>query len=224
MKAYSIFKRMIDIIIALFWLIIFMPLFLIITILIKFSSRGPVIYKHKRVGKSLKPFTIYKFRTMVDGARELQEKGVPTDKLITTVGKFLRKSFLDETLQLINLLKGDISLVGPRPKDVEAFEKLVKRDERWNEVISIKPGITSLESVADYMSLKKRKDFEKHFKGLLKEDKSIKFREHTLMLDLYYIKNKSFFFDLKIIFFTLFLMLKRIFFKEKSEWKEKMNS
>lgn len=216
MRFYHVFKRFGDIVIALVGLIILIPLFILISIWVKSSSKGPAVYNHTRIGKNKVPFTIYKFRSMVVGARELQKKGVPDKKLITFAGRFLRRSFFDETLQLLNLLKGDISLVGPRPKDKERFEELVKKNKRWNDIVKIRPGITSLESVADYLSTKGRIKFEKHFKGLLSKDNYLKgkdtdFSKHIYILDLYYVNNESLFFDLKIVFFTFLLMIKRIF-------------
>ena len=217
MKLYPLIKRAIEIIVSVIFMTILIPLYIIIAIWIKSTSKGPIVYKHTRIGKDGIPFEIYKFRTMIVGARDLQQKGVPEEKLITSAGKFLRKSFLDETPQLFNILKGDMSLVGPRPKDTETFEELIKEDPEWKDVIKTKPGLTSLESVADYLSGTGRINFEKHFKGLLSKDdydehksKSGKYYQHVLLLDNYYIKNESPTFDLKIIMFTIMLMLKRV--------------
>ncbi|MBW2991781.1 sugar transferase [Candidatus Woesearchaeota archaeon] len=220
MRLYHIFKRGIDVIVSLIGIIVLIPVFLVIVLWVKSSSRGPAVYKHTRIGKDGKPFKIYKFRSMVVGAREMQNKGVPDDKLITFAGRFLRRSFLDETTQLFNVLKGEMSLIGPRPKDVEVFENLIKDDKKWKDIVKIKPGVTSLESVADYLSARGRMKFEKHFKGLLKKDdynekrdNYRKYYKHIYFLDKYYMDNESLFFDIKVLYFTFLLMMRRIFSK-----------
>ena len=217
MKIYHIIKRSLDIIVSFIGITALMPVFIIISIWIKSTSKGPIIYEHTRIGKDGIPFKIYKFRTMIVGARDLQQKGFPEEKLITSAGKFLRKSFLDETAQLLNILKGDMSLVGPRPKDVETFKELLNEDPAWKDIVKIKPGLTSLESVADYLSGIGRINFEKHFKGLLSKDDydehksgGGKYYRHVLLLDDYYIKNRSLTFDIKIIMFTMLLMIRRM--------------
>jgi lipopolysaccharide/colanic/teichoic acid biosynthesis glycosyltransferase len=211
MRIYHIIKRLMDIFFSLILIIILFLLFIIIGIWVKATSPGPIVYKHTRIGKNGKPFMIYKFRTMVQGARDLQNIGVPTQKLTTSAGRFLRKTFLDETLQLFNILKGDISFVGPRPMDKETFEIYTARDSRWNDIIKIKPGLTSLESIADYLPKKERLKFEKHFKGLFRKDISDHFYIHRLVLDDYYTKNESFLFDLKMVYYTVLLALRRVF-------------
>lgn len=232
MKVYPVLKRSIDIAVSLIGLIILSPLFLMITIWIKMTSPGPVVYTHTRIGKGGKPFKIYKFRTMINGARDLQNKGVPTEELITSAGKFLRKIYLDETLQLINILKGDVSLVGPRPLDKETFEngQIVEYYPKLRDLITtITPGMTSLESVSTYLPLKDRIEFEKQFRGLLEKDKYVEMTskynifkdeykkipgKHRYILDSYYIKNLSLGMDLRILFYTFLLVTKRLFSKE----------
>ncbi len=215
MRIYHVFKRIIDVIFSLIGIIFLIPLFIILAIWIKTTSKGPVIYKHRRIGKNGKPFTIYKFRTMVVGARDMQKKKIPNKNLITSPGKFLRRCFLDETLQLFNIFKGDMSLVGPRPLDKETFDGLIKQDKKWNDIIEIKPGLTSVESVADYLSRKEMIEFEKHFKGLLKKDTNQEgYFKHRLILDGYYVKNKSFLLDAKILLYTILLISKKIFSKK----------
>jgi lipopolysaccharide/colanic/teichoic acid biosynthesis glycosyltransferase len=125
---YDFFKRIFDIVCSLVALIILSPVFLIMAILVKTTSEGPVFFAHKRVGKNGKEIKIYKFRSMVTNAEELIKQFTPEQKAeyeknfklendprITKVGKFMRKTSLDELPQLLNILKGDISIVGPRP-------------------------------------------------------------------------------------------------------------
>ncbi len=223
MKAYHAIKRGMDIVISIMGIIPLIPLFALIAILIKTTSKGPVIYEHPRIGKHGKPFEIYKFRSMIVGAREQEAKGVPLEQLKTPVGRFLRKTFLDETAQLFNVLKGDISLIGPRPLDREVFEKVVRNDERWKYLFNIKPGLTSIESVADYLPKKERIRFEEHFKGLVKEDIYTEFYKHRYILDSYYVKHESPKLDALIIFYTTFLTFKRLF-EKKAEDTNMFNS
>ena len=204
MMLYHIIKRIIDVVVSLIGVVILIPLFIVLAIWIKLTSKGPVIFKQKRLGKDRKPFIIYKFRSMIIGASDLQKKGVPDKELITSSGRFMRKTFFDETAQLFNVLKGDMSLIGPRPTG-----RLVRKE--WKEVAKIKPGITGLESVADYLPQKDRIKFEEHFKNLLKKDISKDFSKHILLLDSYYVKNESFWLDLKIMFYTILLAVRRIF-------------
>ena len=160
---YSITKRLIDIVGSLCWIILLSPLFLIVAILIKLDSKGPVIFKQTRIGKDSKPFNIYKFRSMkVETPNLSTEEFKNASDFITRVGKFIRKTSIDELPQLVNILKGDMSIVGPRP----VIEKEVRLLELRKEckVDSILPGITGLaqingrDHVDDYQKVKY--DFE----------------------------------------------------------------
>ena len=162
-------KRYFDVSMAIVGLLFFLPIFLLIAILIKFDDRGPVLFVQQRLGKYKRPFSIYKFRSMHDGK-------------ITHVGRWLRKSGLDELPQIINILKGDMSVVGPRPLIFEDIQRIGwdKRYfiSRWH----IKPGITGLAQL---------------FAG-----RSI---HHSWLYDKTYLKNESFLLDLKIIFITFIM-------------------
>lgn len=231
MKIYHLFKRLIDILVSSIVILILSPLLIIISIWIKLTSKGPVIYKHTRVGEDRKLFNVYKFRSMVVGARKLQAKGHSSDRLITSAGRFIRKTYLDEIPQLFNVLKGDMTLIGPRPFDKEWFykSKFVKAFPKVREVVKIKPGLTSLHSIADYLSVDKRIKFEKRFKGLLEKDKYVETTHkynigsekylhvpshHRYTLDSYYIENESPLLDLRIVYHTSLLVLKKIFSKQ----------
>lgn len=215
MRLYHVFKRIVDILDALVGIILLLPVWIIIAALIKLTSKGPVIYKHPRMGRYCKEFNMYKFRTMVPGARELQKKGVKDVNLITSFGKILRRTFLDETLQLFNILKGDMSIVGPRPMDIEYFQGLVRKDRVWCHVFAITPGLTGLESVADYLPKDDRLRFEEIFKGLPKEDTHKDFLKHRFILDSYYIEKEGIIMDTIIFFCTIWLIFRRIFTGKK---------
>jgi lipopolysaccharide/colanic/teichoic acid biosynthesis glycosyltransferase len=190
-------KRTFDFIASLGGLIFFSPLLFLIGLLIKLNDKGPVFFKQKRVMKEGKLFTLYKFRSMK--VVKLLEHGSfePGDiSRITTTGKLLRRTKLDELPQLFNILKGDMSFVGPRP-EVEKWVAVYP--ERWKLVLSVKPGMTDNASIMfrnEEKLLSESKDPEKTYKETILPKK----------LDLYeeYILNNSFIGDLKIIIRTLF--------------------
>jgi Undecaprenyl-phosphate galactose phosphotransferase WbaP len=154
-------KRLMDLGTVIIGGFILLPLFLIISVLVKISSPGPVLYGHKRLGQNGKPFTAYKFRSMVQNSNEvldallksdsgrreewLKNHKLKDDPRVTKIGKFLRHTSLDEFPQLINILKGEMSLVGPRPI---VDEELEKYGENFNRIFSVKPGLTGLWQVS----------------------------------------------------------------------------
>ena len=160
---YSISKRTMDIVSSLVGLILLSPLFLLVAILIKLDSKGPIIFKQIRIGKNSKPFYIYKFRSMkIDAPNLSTEEFINASDFTTKVGKFIRKTSIDELPQLVNILKGDMSIVGPRPV-IEREVRLLELRKECN-VDSILPGITGLaqingrENIDDYEKVKY--DFE----------------------------------------------------------------
>ena len=151
-KVYNLVKRIFDIVMALFALLILLPVFIIIAILIKSDDGGPIFYKHKRVGKKGKSIYVYKFRSMAVNADEIfshftEEQikefekyyKLENDPRITRIGDFLRKTSLDELPQFLNILKGDMSFVGPRPV---VSKELNKFGDNQDLLLSIKPGLT----------------------------------------------------------------------------------
>ena len=138
-------KRLFDLLSALVGLLLLSPLFLVVAILIKLDSRGPVFFRQGRMGKAFRPFLILKFRTMV---RDAPNKGGPItfgeDPRITRIGRFLRRIKIDELPQLINVLKGEMSIVGPRP-EVRRYVELFRED--YEEILTVRPGITDLASL-----------------------------------------------------------------------------
>lgn len=193
---YFIVKRLFDIIFSFFGVIFLFPLFLIIAILIKISSKGPIIFKQERVGKNFKKFYLYKFRTMII---EAEKKGssitTANDPRITKIGKFLRKFKLDEFPQLINVLKGDISFVGPRP-ELEKFVEIYKDD--YKEILKIKPGITDFAAISFKNENELIKDNENPEKYYIKEILPKK-------IELYkkYLNEMNIVLDIKLIIKTL---------------------
>jgi len=173
------------------------PLFLICAILIKLDSPGPVFYKGIRIGKDGKPFKIFKFRTMVKDAEKLGGPSTAADDpRITRIGRFLRKYKIDELPQLINVLKGEMSLVGPRP-EVKMYVDMMTPKER-EIILSVRPGMTDLASLWDFHEeeiLKGAKDPEKVYLE--------KIRPKKIALQIEYVKNRSFLLDLKIILKTI---------------------
>jgi lipopolysaccharide/colanic/teichoic acid biosynthesis glycosyltransferase len=190
-------KRIFDFLVSLFGLIIFSPLFLIIAILIKLDSEGPVFYRGERIGKDGKPFRIFKFRTMVKDAEKMGGPSTSADDpRLTKIGKFLRKYKLDELPQLINVLKGEMSLVGPRP-EVKMYVDMLKPEEK-EIILSVKPGMTDLASLWDFHEEEVLKGSEDPEKTYLE-----KIRPRKIQLQIEYVKNRSFLLDLKIILKTI---------------------
>jgi len=189
-------KRLFDIIFSFLGLILVFPLLLIIVFLIKRESPGPVFYRGVRIGKNGKPFRIFKFRTMVENAEEL---GGPStagdDPRLLKIGHFLKKYQLDEVPQLINVLRGEMSLVGPRPEvpsEIKSFEP-----ETRKIILSVKPGITSLAVLANPHEgevLRGSKNPHKTYCEKIKPEK--------IRLNLEYVKQRSFWLDIKVIIKT----------------------
>lgn len=195
---YKYIKRIMDFLLSLIGLIVLSPVFLIIAILIKNESDGPVFFKHKRIGKNGKEIYIYKFRSMVTNAEELIKKFTPeqmkefkenfkleNDPRITKIGKFIRKTSLDELPQLINILKGELSIIGPRPIVKEELEKYGDNKEKF---LSVMPGLTG------YWAANGR---------------SSTTYDQRMMMELYYVDNMSFKLDVKIFFKTIVSVLKK---------------
>ena len=182
----AVVKRIFDFILSFAGIIILSPLMIILALIVKFSSRGPVIYKQERIGLHNKSFNIYKFRTMrVQEVKEEQKAWtVKDDPRVTPSGRIMRRFNLDELPQLFNILKGDMSLVGPRPERPQFVEQFKEEIPRYMIKHQVRPGLTGWAQVNG-------------FRG----DTSIHKR---ISYDLYYIENWSFGFDLKILFLTIF--------------------
>lgn len=197
-KVYIKIKRVIDVILASVALILLSPLFAIIAIAIKIDSKGPVFFAHKRIGKNGKIIKLYKFRSMVINAEELIKSFTPeqmreykenykltNDPRITKVGKFLRKTSLDELLQLINIINGDLSIIGPRPVVADELEKYGVNKDKF---LSVTPGLTG------YWAANGRSNTT---------------YEQRMEMELYYIDNLSLKMDIKVFFKTILSVLKK---------------
>lgn len=182
----ALIKRLTDIIGAVVCIIVFSPLMLASAILVKTTSQGPLIFKQERVGLHNKPFKMYKFRTMYVQTEEEEKKGwtQKNDPRVTRVGAILRKTSLDEFPQLFNVLKGDMSLVGPRPERPQYVEKFREEIPRYMIKHQVRPGMTGWAQVKGYRG-----------------DTSIQKR---IECDLYYIENWTLGLDFKILFLTVF--------------------
>ncbi len=186
-KIYLIIKRMLDVCLSLIALIILLPFFLIVSIVIKIESRGPIFFKQKRVGKDKKYFTIYKFRTM----RIDTPKDMPTHMLkdaesyITKFGNIMRKTSIDELPQIINILKGDMSIIGPRPALWNQDNLITERD-KYN-ANDIRPGLTGWAQIngRDELTIPEKAKFDGE-----------------------YIEKISFLFDVNIFFKTIINVFK----------------
>lgn len=184
MKPYLVVKRVLDLIFAVFFLIIFSPIMLIASIAIKMDSQGPVLFKQQRPGKDAKVFTIYKFRTM-RVETEKDGKLLSDSDRITRVGAVLRKTSIDELPQLINILKGEMSFIGPRPDPVDWLSRYSDAERIF---LDVKPGITGYNQA--------------YFRNSADGREKIK-------NDVFYAQNLSLALDLKILFITFFTVLTR---------------
>lgn len=197
-RLYSIIKKIMDLVLSLIGLILLIPVFLILAILVKLDSKGPVFYAHTRKGKNRSDIKIYKFRTMYSNSDEIFESfsdeqkeeyyknfKLDNDPRVTKIGDFLRRTSLDEIPQLINVLKGDLSLVGPRPI-VE--KEICKYGQYADKLFSVIPGITGY--------------WQSHGRSDTSYDERIE-------MDMYYIDNKSILLDIKIMFKTVISVIKK---------------
>lgn len=178
-------KRIFDLFFSLLFIIILSPLWLIIVLLIKIDSKGPVLYRHKRVGKQGKEFFCLKFRSMLPGADPNKLVNNPDDKRVTKVGYFLRQTSLDETPQLINVFTGDMSIVGPRPPLPSQVREFSRNDF---DKLKVKPGLTGWTQVNGRNLIDYKKRME---------------------LDAWYANNWNLFLDLRILLKTPLVIFKR---------------
>lgn len=190
-------KRLFDVVCSFFGLLVLSPLFVFLSLWVGLGSKGGVFYKQKRVGRFNKDFTLYKFRSMRVGA---DKKGLLTiggkDSRVTKAGFFIRKYKLDELPQLLNVLKGDMSFVGPRP---EVRKYVDMYTERQLKVLDVRPGITDLASIKyrnENDLLATADNPEQYYIDFVMQDK--------LALNLQYIETRTFLGDIKLIFRTIF--------------------
>lgn len=198
LKIYSLFKRIFDVVSSTLLLIILSPLFLILIALVKLDSKGPVFFGHKRIGYKGETISVYKFRSMVQNAEEVLRNFTPEQKAefeknfkldddprVTKIGAFLRKTSLDELPQLINIIKGDMSVVGPRPI---VQKEVVKYGKYADKLFSVKPGLTG------FWQANGRSDTT---------------YDERVQMDMYYIDNRSTLLDIKILFKTVIAVIRK---------------
>jgi len=179
-------KRAFDFVVALICLLVFSPLFLYCYIAIRREKNGPVIYRQERIGRFGRPFFIYKFRSMVVDAETSGPKlcSADEDQRLTKIGRFLRNHHLDELPQFWNVLKGEMSFVGPRPERKFFIDQIMEHDNRYQYLYQVRPGITSLATLYN--------GYTDTMEKMLKR----------LEMDLYYLEHRSWWLDLKIIGLT----------------------
>lgn len=195
---YDLIKRTCDIGLSSIGLIILAPIFLLIGIAIKIDSKGPAFFIHKRVGKNGKIIEIYKFRTMYEGSEDMIEKfskeqtaeyrknyKLKDDPRVTKIGRFLRKTSLDELPQILNILKGELSIVGPRPVVLNELKKYGKNKDKF---LSVKPGLTGYWQV---------------------NGRSLTTYEERMKMELYYVENRGIWLDTKVFFKTIISVIKK---------------
>ncbi len=183
-------KRILDISVSIFAIILLIPLYLITAILVRFSSRGSIFYSHERIGIHGKPFTMYKFRSMYsDAEKDGPQLSSKEDPRITPFGRFMRKTRIDETPQFFNVIKGDMSLVGPRPERQYFIDQITERDGHYSHLQRIKPGITSWGQV--------KYGYAENVDEMIQRMK----------YDILYLENMSLFVDFKILIYTVLIVL-----------------
>ena len=196
---YNFFKRLLDIIVSLFSLIILLPVFIPIIIILKFSAEGEVFYFQERIGINNSRFQIWKFATMLKNSMNMGSGSITlqNDFRVTKIGKFLRKTKINELPQLFNVLKGDISIVGPRPlveNDYDAYPEKIQL-----KIYNIKPGLTGVGSIIfrdeeSIISAVKKEDPHEFYKRVIAPYKG--------ELEMWYQNNNSLLLDLQLIFMT----------------------
>ncbi len=180
---YNFFKRMGDFVISLVALLVLWLPMIVVAIIVRCTSEGPALYKQERVGLNGKTFTLYKYRSMrIDAEADGAQWAVDDDPRVTKLGRFMRLTRLDELPQLLNILKGDMSLVGPRPERPVFYEKFAEYIDGFDERLKVMPGLTGLAQISGGYDLKP---------------------EEKIDFDIEYIEKRSLWLDVKLIFSTV---------------------
>jgi exopolysaccharide biosynthesis polyprenyl glycosylphosphotransferase len=186
-----ILKRLIDVVVSLICLVVLSPLYLYIAFRVRLSSPGPIFYKQERIGLNGKPFIIFKFRSMhTDAEYDGPQLSNDRDDRVTPWGRFMRKYRLDELPQFWNVLKGDMSLVGPRPERQYYIDQIMKEAPHYRHLLKVRPGITSWGQV--------KYGYASNVPQMIQR----------LKFDILYIENMSLALDIKILFYTVLVLLK----------------
>ncbi len=185
-------KRFFDIIFSFICICLTLPIMILVAIAIKVTSRGPIFFLQERVGYLGKHFVIYKFRTMIPDSNKCRYLLRENDPRITWIGKYLRASHIDELPQFLNILKGDMAFVGPRPQSVRHHNVTLRKISTWNNRLETLPGLTNLASVK---------------LGIL----GVRKRSHMILLyDTFYIQHKSIKFDFFVIYLTMVYFIQKL--------------
>ncbi len=183
-------KRIFDLIFSVILVLLASPLFVLIAVLVRLTSKGPVIFRQKRLGFNQAPFTIFKFRGMKDGSgKEGLDMVMPNDDRVTKVGRIIRKTHLDELPQLWNVIKGEMSIIGPRPLMESIVSLRMDTVPNYGNRFLVKPGLTGIVQVRGRLMARKMG------------------AKRNLRLDLFYIKKQNLVFDLKILYRTVLTVL-----------------
>ena len=210
---YKFAKRCFDILFAVLFLIVFSPVYLLTWIVIKLVSPGPAIYHARRVGLHGQLFTCYKFRSMRVDSGKVKLTTLQNDDRIFPFGNFIRKTKIDEMPQVVNILMGQMSVVGPRPEDEANSSKIYVGEYR--HILDVKPGLTSPASLYDYTHGEKYEDEESYER---------EFVPQKLQLELYYVRHQSFWYDIKLVLKTAWLIIQTACGKEEFEVPRELNS
>ena len=201
---YSLSKRLLDVIVSIIALTLLLPLFIPIIILLRITAEGEVFYFQERIGLKNSRFQIWKFATMLKNSMNMGTGSITlqNDFRVTPIGKFLRKTKINELPQIINILKGDISLVGPRPLVAKTFSAY--KEEIQSKIYNVKPGLTGIGSIVfrdeeSLISAVKDEDPHEFYKRVIAPYKG--------ELEMWYQDHKSFFLDLQLIFMTAWVIL-----------------
>ena len=187
------FKRIFDIVASIIALVLLTPLFILLGVLVKLSSPGPILFKQNRIGKKGRLFKIIKFRTMlINSEKNGPQLSSSNDPRITNIGRFMRKSRLDEFLQFYNVLIGDMSIVGPRPERQFFINQIIEREPQFLELTKVRPGITSWGQV--------KYGYAENVDQML----------DRMKYDLLYLKNRSISLDFKIMLYTVIIIFKGV--------------
>lgn len=200
-------KRIYDVVFAIVFLLLTSPIMILAAIGILITSKGPIIYKAKRVGKNGIPFTLYKFRTMKVDSGKIRVTTLTNDERIYPFGRFLRKTKIDELPQLVNILLNQMSVVGPRPEDISIAEELYVG--RYKEIYNVKPGLTSPASLFEYTH-------GEHYQN--EEDYILEFLPKKLDIELYYVKHYSYWYDVKLTARTGIIILQVLLGKKNLKY------
>ena len=193
---YEFLKRCFDLLFAVCFLVVFSPVYIISWLIVKIVSPGPAIYTAERVGKGGKLFKCYKFRSMRVDSGKVRLTTLENDDRIFPFGKFIRKAKIDEMPQVVNILKGEMSVVGPRPEDKENADKVYVGE--FVHILDVKPGLTSTASLYDYTHGEMFEDEESYEK---------EFMPKKLKLELYYVNHRSFWYDIQLVLRTAWLII-----------------